>query len=142
LLAGVFATDFLDFGVAFSKTGGAGALTRPDLLFPLSKIVVGPSAANDFHGGEIGFEADRDLEADWRSASLRFLELVAGGVEGRSDASNLMSSSELRGESESKRVLWSAEASSVLSVGCASGIGESSTIWLLSADVLSWFSIF
>lgn len=44
-------------------TGGSGGavsrFTRDDFLTPLSKIVVGPSAANDLHGGDAARDNDR-----------------------------------------------------------------------------------
>jgi hypothetical protein len=46
-------------GVFFAGSGGGGSrLTRDDLRTPLSKMVVGPSAANVFHGGETARDAE------------------------------------------------------------------------------------
>lgn len=48
-----------EMGFVGSGVGGAVSLfTRDDFLTPFSKTVVGPSATNDFHGGE----AARDVE--------------------------------------------------------------------------------
>jgi hypothetical protein len=55
--------------VGWGGGGGGGSLfTRDDFLTPLSKTVVGPSAAKDFQGGE---GAREDEERDVRSSSLR-----------------------------------------------------------------------
>ena len=47
-------------GFVGSGVGGAASLfTREDFLTPFSKTVVGPSATNDFHGGDAAREAER-----------------------------------------------------------------------------------
>jgi hypothetical protein len=65
-------------GVLFEGSGGGGGgrggslFTRDDFRTPLSKMVVGPSAAKAFHGGEGAREEGRDA----KSSSFRRL---AGG---------------------------------------------------------------
>ena len=47
-------------GVFFTGSGGGGSLfTRDDLRTPLSKMVVGPSAAKGFQGGDTARETER-----------------------------------------------------------------------------------
>lgn len=49
-----------EVGFVGSGVGGAVSLfTRDDFLTPFSKTVVGPSATNDFHGGEAARDAER-----------------------------------------------------------------------------------
>lgn len=46
--------------------GGPSRFTRDDFLTPFSKTVVGPSALNDFHGGDTAREVERDVDDSTR----------------------------------------------------------------------------
>lgn len=108
-------------------------MTRPDLLLPSSRMVVGPSAANDFHGGETGFESERERDSDCKSASLRFFAFsVGGGVEGRLEA---------RISAATAGSEWVAGSSSTASDGVASSTAPGWVVswrFLLVVAVLSW----
>jgi hypothetical protein len=52
--------DWRELRLGGSGVGGAVSLfTRDDFLTPVSKTVVGPSAANDLHGGDTARDAGR-----------------------------------------------------------------------------------
>ena len=52
--------------------GGASRFTRDDFRLPFSKMVVGPSALNDFQGGDAARDAERGVEALDSSTFRRF----------------------------------------------------------------------